>query len=76
MPIWDHFPSFEPSLERIIFQCLTTYCIIKSTDSQWPTIPQLYINGEFIGGCDIVSSMHDSGELSDLIKEIGGRKNC
>ncbi len=37
--------------------------------SEWPTIPQLYVNGEFIGGCDIVTSMHESGELSDLVKE-------
>ena len=35
----------------------------------WPTIPQLYINGEFIGGCDIVSEMHDSGELKELLAE-------
>ena len=37
--------------------------------SEWPTIPQLYVNGEFIGGCDIVTSMHESGELADLVKE-------
>jgi monothiol glutaredoxin len=37
--------------------------------SQWPTIPQLYVDGEFIGGCDIITSMHESGELSDLVKE-------
>ncbi len=37
--------------------------------SQWPTIPQLYVDGEFIGGCDIVTSMHESGELKDLVKE-------
>mmetsp|Transcript_13465 Transcript_13465/g.19849 ORF Transcript_13465/g.19849 Transcript_13465/m.19849 type:complete len:155 (+) Transcript_13465:43-507(+) len=37
--------------------------------SEWPTIPQLYVNGEFIGGCDIVMSMQDSGELGDVLKE-------
>lgn len=37
--------------------------------SQWPTIPQLYVNGEFIGGCDIVMAMHESGELAELFKE-------
>jgi len=36
--------------------------------SDWPTIPQLYVDGEFIGGCDIVTSMHESGELSELLK--------
>merc|ERR1711862_937427 len=37
--------------------------------SEWPTIPQLYVDGEFVGGCDIIMNMHDSGELSDLFKE-------
>ena len=36
--------------------------------SNWPTIPQLYIKGEFIGGCDIVKEMHESGELLELFK--------
>lgn len=35
--------------------------------SDWPTIPQLYINGAFIGGCDIVREMHETGELGELI---------
>jgi len=35
----------------------------------WPTIPQLYVNGEFVGGCDIVTEMYESGELQDLVKE-------
>lgn len=39
--------------------------------SNWPTIPQLYIKGEFIGGCDIVKEMFESGELQDLLKEKG-----
>jgi monothiol glutaredoxin len=37
--------------------------------SDWPTIPQLYIKGEFIGGCDIVKEMFQSGELQELLKE-------
>ena len=37
--------------------------------SDWPTIPQLYIQGEFIGGCDIVKEMFEKGELSSLLKE-------
>ncbi len=35
--------------------------------SNWPTIPQLYVNGEFIGGCDILVSLQDSGELEKLV---------
>ncbi|EMG45570.1 GRX5 Monothiol glutaredoxin-5 [Candida maltosa Xu316] len=37
--------------------------------SSWPTIPQLYVNGEFIGGCDIITSMASSGELAELLEE-------
>jgi|TARA_B100001059_G_scaffold195913_1_gene200604 monothiol glutaredoxin len=36
--------------------------------SDWPTIPQLYVKGEFIGGCDIVKEMFEKGELSNLFK--------
>ena len=39
--------------------------------SNWPTIPQLYVKGEFVGGCDIVREMFESGELKDLFKEKG-----
>ena len=41
------------------------------TYSQWPTIPQLYVQGEFIGGADIVREMYQSGELTALLKEKG-----
>jgi monothiol glutaredoxin len=37
--------------------------------SDWPTIPQLYVKGEFVGGCDIVKEMYESGELQTLLKE-------
>ncbi len=39
--------------------------------SNWPTIPQLYVNGKFIGGCDIVTEMHESGELATELKAAG-----
>ena len=39
-----------------------------SEHSDWPTIPQLYVKGEFIGGCDIVQDMYKSGELSKILK--------
>jgi len=37
--------------------------------SDWPTIPQLYVKGEFIGGCDIVKEMFESGELKKLLED-------
>jgi monothiol glutaredoxin len=39
--------------------------------AQWPTIPQLYVKGEFVGGCDIVREMYQTGELADLLQAKG-----
>ena len=41
------------------------------TFTNWPTIPQLYVKGEFVGGCDIVREMFQSGELSDHLSKAG-----
>ena len=43
---------------------------IKSV-SNWPTLPQLYVKGEFVGGCDIVREMYQSGEFADLLRGKG-----
>ncbi|KAI5121873.1 hypothetical protein M0805_001081 [Coniferiporia weirii] len=56
---------------------LKTYDVIEDwelrTDikefSEWPTVPQVYVNGEFVGGCDIILGMHQSGELETLLRE-------
>jgi monothiol glutaredoxin len=39
--------------------------------SSWPTIPQLYVKGEFVGGCDIIREMYEAGELQDYLAEKG-----
>lgn len=39
--------------------------------TNWPTIPQLYVKGEFVGGCDIIREMYESNELQSLLKEKG-----
>lgn len=44
--------------------------------SNWPTIPQLYIKGEFIGGCDIVTEMYQTGELQTFLTEKGIAQNA
>jgi monothiol glutaredoxin len=41
------------------------------TYSNWPTIPQLYVKGEFVGGCDIVREMFQAGELQTFLKDKG-----
>ena len=39
--------------------------------SEWPTIPQLYIKNEFVGGCDIIKEMYESGELKKILEDKG-----
>lgn len=39
--------------------------------TDWPTIPQVFINGEFVGGCDIMMQMHQSGDLIEELKKVG-----
>jgi monothiol glutaredoxin len=39
--------------------------------SSWPTIPQLYVKGEFIGGCDIIREMYETGELQQVLEQKG-----
>ena len=41
--------------------------------SNWPTIPQLYVNGKFLGGCDIVTEMHQSGDLAKELTAAGAK---
>ncbi len=56
-----------------------TYDVLQSGElregvkafSDWPTIPQLYVKGEFVGGCDIIREMHATGELATLFTEKG-----
>ena len=50
----------------VINQCL---CLGIKEYSDWPTIPQLYLDKEFVGGCDILMSMHQNGELAKLLEE-------
>ena len=38
--------------------------------AKWPTFPQLWVGGELIGGCDIVTEMHEAGELQSLVKSV------
>jgi monothiol glutaredoxin len=38
--------------------------------ANWPTIPQLYVNGEFVGGCDIMRELYESGELQDMLAAV------
>ena len=44
--------------------------------SNWPTFPQLYVNGELVGGCDIVMEMYESGELKKLIGEAAAASDA
>jgi monothiol glutaredoxin len=58
--------------ERFAYVDILTNPDIRATLPQygnWPTFPQLWVDGELVGGCDIVTEMYESGELQSLIKE-------
>ena len=58
--------------ERFAYVDILTNPDIRATlpgYGNWPTFPQLWVNGELVGGCDIVTEMHESGELQTLITE-------
>ena len=48
--------------------------ITLSEHSNWPTIPQLFVNGELIGGADIAKQLHESGQLLDVLDKTGNTK--
>ncbi|GBE86353.1 glutaredoxin [Sparassis latifolia] len=66
-------------LQGVPTEKLKTFNVLEDSElrsgikefSDWPTIPQLYVNGEFVGGCDILLSMHQSGELEQLLEKSG-----
>jgi monothiol glutaredoxin len=61
------FDSVDVLQDQGIRQGIKTY-------SDWPTIPQLYVKGEFVGGSDIMMEMYESGELADLLGAKGVAK--
>lgn len=64
---WDYL---EWNSCRIWIANRATFTGVKEY-SEWPTIPQLYLEKEFIGGCDILMSMHQNGELAKLLETKG-----
>jgi glutaredoxin-related protein len=73
--------SFECKM-RVLARCGTLHARSRETQhtdteagikeySEWPTIPQLYVEKEFIGGCDILMSMHQDGSLAKMLEEKG-----
>ncbi|KAK9828665.1 hypothetical protein WJX72_001392 [[Myrmecia] bisecta] len=63
-----HFNSFDILSDESVRQGLKQY-------SQWPTYPQLYIDSEFVGGCDVVTELHETGELKDLLDRASHVEN-
>lgn len=65
--------SKSPVLHCLIslFNFLLCFDLGIKNYSNWPTIPQVYLNGEFVGGCDILLQMHQSGDLVEELKKLG-----
>ena len=55
----------------LLRRCADCWVLGIKEYSDWPTIPQLYVDKEFVGGCDILMSMHQNGELSKMLEEKG-----
>jgi monothiol glutaredoxin len=76
------FPQcgFSAQVVQIMKSCQTQFMYINIFEDQevrealkeysnWPTYPQLYINGELVGGCDIIVDLHNKGELQDMLEK-------
>ncbi len=55
------FASVDVLADEAVRQGIKSY-------SQWPTVPQLYVRGEFVGGCDIMTELYENGELQKILK--------
>ncbi|XP_067848229.1 glutaredoxin-related protein 5, mitochondrial [Heptranchias perlo] len=60
----EDYGSYDVLEDQEIRQGIKNY-------SNWPTIPQIYFNGEFVGGCDILLQMHQNGDLVEELKKLG-----
>lgn len=60
----EHFSAFNVLEDEDLRAGIKEY-------SEWPTIPQLYVNKEFVGGCDILVQMHQNGDLAKMLEEKG-----
>ena len=74
--------GFSAAVVQILSQLGVTFAdinVLEDNDiregikefAQWPTIPQLYVKGEFVGGCDILREMYETGELEELLQNKG-----
>lgn len=57
--------------KRMLIQYFFSVVLGIKEYSNWPTIPQVFINGEFVGGCDLMLEMHKNGELVDELQKVG-----
>lgn len=78
--------GFSAQTTQLLMSCVKKFAyvdILSNPDiranlpavSNWPTFPQLFVEGELIGGCDIVVEMHESGELQELISKVVDNDN-
>ena len=56
-------------MSRRLVKVIDLWLLVYSFNSKWPTIPQVYLKGEFIGGCDILMQMHESDEIEKVFGE-------
>lgn len=75
--------GFSAKTVQILIDCGAQFAFVDILENQevratlpsvsdWPTFPQVFVSGELVGGCDIVTQMHESGELKKIIDEAAG----
>lgn len=82
-----HFPQcgFSAKATQILNECGVEYAYVNIFEdpeireklkeySNWPTFPQLYVNGELIGGSDIMMDLYEQGQLQEILKKAGEKK--
>jgi len=71
--LWHILCKFNKQYHTDNQVILLTLCLISGIKdySNWPTVPQIYINGEFVGGCDIMIELHQKGDLVEELKKAG-----
>ena len=73
--------GFSAKTDQALIDCGAEFSYVDILDNQeirqtlpnisdWPTFPQLFVSGELIGGCDIITEMHEAGELQAIIEEV------
>jgi glutaredoxin-related protein len=67
-------PSAGSQKQATVYSSINSLLILLCLCSNWPTFPQIFIKGEFVGGSDIILDMHQKGQLKDVLGDIAQKR--